>query len=58
MQVESIPCQSIAISVQSNIVQSKTINMVISSLQAFPKALTAKSVCDGHLTMVYLIDSF
>lgn len=58
MQVESIPCQSIAISVQSNILQRKTINMVISSLQAFPKALTAKSVCDGHLTMVYLIDAF
>lgn len=58
MQVESIPCQSIAISVQSNIVQSKTINMVISSLQAFPKALTAKPVCDGHPTMLYLIDSF
>lgn len=58
MQVESIPCQSIAISVQSNIVQRKTINMVISSLQAFPKALTAKPVCDGHPTMLYLIDSF
>lgn len=58
MQVESIPCQSIAISVQSNILQSKTINMVISSLQAFPKALTAKPVCDGHPTMLYLIDSF